>query len=114
MSNKYNLGEVGGITKTELYNGNISSVGTYDLSDSVDNYKLIVIEHYLVNSGSVPYYRSETIAVSHKNINEQHIVCHGNDTVSSYVNFYFSSDGKQIIATTTGGNYHISKIYGIN
>ena len=110
---KYNLGAVQtGFTKTVLWNGDITSKGTYTLNDSVNNYKMIIVEHYLL-SGGVRYNQSMPICSIYTGSTDSYIVCHGNGNNSSYSFFYFSTDGLSITVPILTDEY-ISKIYGIN
>lgn len=43
MGDIYNLGEIDGIIVTELFNGNANAVDDYSLSDSILNYKYILL-----------------------------------------------------------------------
>lgn len=44
MADKYNLGAVQqGVSITKLWEGKADSVGEYQLSDSIKNYKLIIV-----------------------------------------------------------------------
>ena len=60
---KYNLGVIqSGFSKTVLYDGGrITSAGTYALSDSVYNYKLIIVEHVRGNDSDNIYRQTNVI-----------------------------------------------------
>ena len=110
---KYHLGTVGGINVTELYNGGrITSAGTYALSDSVYNYKLIIVEHVL-GSESDNAYRQSNVIIGIYNNNKAYMVCHGNSDVTFHTIFHFSVDGNNVIIEDVK-NEHITKIVGIN
>ena len=109
---KYNLGVIQtGISKTVLYDGNpITSAGTYALSDSVHNYKLIIVEHGYGGSNNTS--KQSNIIVGIYNDNRAYLVCHGNDN-GSCLTFHFSNDGNNIVVDEARGEY-ITKIVGIN
>ena len=109
---KYNLGTVQqGISKTVLYDGNISSAGTYALSDSVYNYKLIIVEH-CYGDGRKLYKQSNVIVGIYNDI-YSYMICHGNESYSNSSVFHFSNDGNNIVVDFDNGE-HITKIIGIN
>lgn len=112
MADVYTLGNVGGISKTLLWDGDIASIGNYTLNDSVNNYKMIVVEHYLLYQG-VKYFQSLIIASIYTDPNNIYVVCHGNSSNDSSLDFYFSTDGMTLIVKESFGEI-ISKIYGIN
>ena len=110
---KYNLGVIQtGISKTVLYDGNITSSGTFALSDSVYNYKLIIVEH-VYGGETNNMYRQSNVIIDIYNDNKAYMVCHGNSTGTYHTMFHFSVDGNNVI--TDDVNYeHITKIVGIN
>lgn len=112
MADVYTLGTVGGITKTLLWDGDITSTGNYTLNDSANNYKMLVVEHYLLYQG-VRYLQSLTIASIYTDPNNIYMVCHGNSNDGSSETFYFSTDGMTLIVKEALGET-ITKIYGIN
>ena len=111
---KYNLGVIqSGFSKTVLYDsGRITSTGTYALSDSVYNYKLIIVEH-VYGSESDNMYRQSNVIIDIYNDNKAYIVCHGNANDTSSTMFHFSVDGNNVITDQVSGEY-ITKIVGIN
>ena len=111
---KYNLGVIqSGFSKTVLYNGNpITSAGTYALSDSVYNYKLIIVEHGL-EDGSTMTMKQTNVIIDIYNDTESYIVCHGNSSSNRYSKYHFSSDGNNIVIDSASGE-GITKIIGIN
>ena len=111
---KYNLGVIqSGFSKTVLYDGgNITSAGTYALSDSVYNYKLIIVEH-CYGGESNNLFRQSNVIINICNYSRAYIVCHGNGSESSYSTFHFSVDGNNVITDQVSGE-HITKIVGIN
>ena len=110
---KYNLGVIqSGFSKTVLYDGNpISSTGTYALSDSVYNYKLIIVEHGLADYNNI--FRQSNVITDIYNDNRVYMACHGNSANNCYVGFHFSNDGNNIIIDENSGE-NITKIVGIN
>ena len=110
---KYNLGIIQtGISKTVLYDGGrITSTGTYALSDSVYNYKLIIVEHYCIKNNNT--YKQLNVIVDIYNDLNSHMICYGYGSSSEYSSFHFSSDGNNIIVDDNSGEY-ITKIIGIN
>ena len=112
MADVYTLGNVGGINKTLLWNGDITSMGTYTLNDSVNNYKMLVVEHYLLYQG-IKFFQSLIITSIYTDPNNIYIVAHGIGNDSSHATFYFSTDSLNIVCNNVNGEY-ISKIYGIS
>ena len=110
---KYNLGVIQtGISKTVLYNGvRITSAGTYALSDSVYNYKLIIVEHYRAKDNKI--YKQLNVIVDIYNDLNSYIICYGYGSSNEYTSFHFSNDGNNIITDEAHGEY-ITKIVGIN
>ena len=111
---KYNLGVIqSGFSKTVLYDGGrITSTGTYALSDSVYNYKLIIVEH-VYGSESDNLCRQTNVIIGIYNDNKAYMVCHGNSSSARITAFHFSVDGNNIITDEVFGEY-ITKIVGIN
>ena len=111
---KYNLGVIqSGFSKTVLYDGGrITSTGTYALSDSVYNYKLIIVEH-VYGGESDNMYRQSNVIIGICNNSRAYIVCHGNNGSSNHSTFHFSVDGNNVIVDTYNGEC-ITKIVGIN
>ena len=111
---KYNLGVIQqGITKTVLYDGNvINSTGTYALSDSVYNYKLIIVEHGCAKEAHNRYKQLNVIVDIYNDLNS-YIICYGFGSNNEYTSFHFSNDGNNIITDEAHGEY-ITKIVGIN
>ena len=111
---KYNLGVIQtGISKTVLYDGGrITSKGTYALSDSVYNYKLIIVKHVYGEMNDDIYVQTNVI-IDIYNYNKAYMVCHGNSSSNRYTAFHFSVDGNNIITDEVSGEY-ITKIVGIN
>ena len=111
---KYNLGVIqSGFSKTVLYDGNpITSTGTYALSDSVYNYKLIIVEH-VYGGESNNICRQTNVIIDIYNYNNAYLVCHGNASNPSNSSFHFSVDGNNIITDGVNSEY-ITKIVGIN
>ena len=108
---KYNLGVIqSGFSKIVLYDNPITSAGTFALSDSVYNYKLIIVEHG-IEDGS--YMKQTNVIIDIYNNTEAYIVCHGNSSGNRYSKFHFSSDGNNIVVDANGGE-NIIKIVGIN
>ena len=114
MADKYNLGVVHqGISKTVLYDGgNITSAGTYALSDCVYNYTLIIVEHVYAGDGSDKY-RQSNVIINICNNDRAYMVCHGNSSGINHTWFHFSVDGNNVITDEVSGE-HITKIVGIN
>ena len=110
---KYNLGVIqSGISKTVLYDNLITSAGTYALSDSVYNYKLIIVEHaYGGVSDNINIQSNVIIGIY--NYNNAYMVCHGNEYSAYHSTFHFSVDGNNIIIDEFYGEC-ITKIVGIN
>ena len=109
---KYNLGVIqSGISKTVLCDQVLTSTGTYALSDSVYNYKLIIVEHGHKSTDN-PYKQSNVIAGIY-NDELSYLVCHGQGSDSAYSAFHFSNDGNNIVVDYNNGEY-ITKIVGIN
>ena len=110
---RYNLGVIqSGFSKTVLYDGgNITSAGTYALSDSVYNYKLIIVEHGYGGSNNTS--KQSNIIVGIYNDNNAYSVCHGNGDLNCYSSFHFSNDGNNIVVDADSGE-NITKIVGIN
>ena len=111
---KYNLGVIQqGFAKTVLYDGGrITSTGTYALSDSVYNYKLIIVEHVYGETSDNIYIQTNVI-IDIYNYNKAYIVCHGNSSSARITEFHFSVDGNNVIIDEVFGEY-ITKIVGIN
>ena len=111
---KYNLGVIqSGFSKTVLYDGGrITSTGTYALSDSVYNYKLIIVEHVLGDDSNNICRQTNVIIDIYNNINA-YLVCHGNASNPSNSSFHFSVDGNNVIIDGFNGE-PITKIVGIN
>ena len=111
---RYNLGVIqSGFSKTVLYDGGrITSTGTYALSDSVYNYKLIIVEH-VYGETSDNIYRQSNVIIDIYNDNKAYMVCHGNSSSARITAFHFSVDGNNIITDEILGEY-ITKIVGIN
>ena len=111
---KYNLGVIqSGFSKTVLYDGGrITSTGTYALSDSVYNYKLIIVEHVYGETSDNIYIQTNVI-IDIYNYNNAYMVCHGNSASARITAFHFSVDGNNIITDEILGEY-ITKIVGIN
>ena len=111
---RYNLGVIqSGFSKTVLYDGGrITSLGTYALSDSVYNYKLIIVEH-VYGDESDNMYRQSNVIIDIYNDNKAYLVCHGNTSASNHSTFHFSVDGNNVIVDTYNGEC-ITKIVGIN
>ena len=110
---KYNLGVIqSGFSKTVLYDNPITSAGTYALSDSVYNYKLIIVEH-VYGGESDNKYRQSNVIIGIYNNNRAYMVCHGNSNNGSFATFHFSVDGNNVITDEVEGE-HITKILGIN
>ena len=111
---KYNLGVIqSGFSKTVLYDGGrITSTGTYALSDSVYNYKLIIVEHGLEDGSTMTMKQTNVIIDIYNNINA-YLVCHGNNGSSNHSTFHFSVDGNNVIIDGFNGE-PITKIVGIN
>lgn len=111
---KYNLGVIqSGFSKTVLYDGDpiTTSTGTYALSDSVYNYKLIIVEHGL---GSLNNTRKQSnVIVGIYNEPFSYSVSHGNSGLNCCSGFHFSNDGNNIIIDENSGE-NILKIVGIN
>ena len=109
---KYNLGVIqSGFSKTVLYDNTINSVGTYALSDSVHNYKLIIVEHGCVRDNN--NCKQSNVIVGIYNDNKAYIVCHGNGGDVNHTVFHFSVDGNNVIIDEVNGE-NITKIVGIN
>ena len=110
---RYNLGVIQqGISKTVLYDGaTITSTGTYALSDSVYNYKLIIVEHAYGGESGNPY-RQSNVIINIYNYSRAYMVCHGNGN-GIYATFHFTNDGNNIIVDVCNGEA-ITKIVGIN
>ena len=112
MADKYNLGTIQqGISKAVLYDGSITSTGTYALNDSVYNYKLIIVEH-CYGDGSNKYKLSNVIVDIHNSISS-YLICHGNGSYDNSATFHFSNDGNNIVIDAYVGE-NITKIVGIN
>ena len=113
MADKYNLGVIQqGISKTVLYDGNpITSTGTFALSDSVYNYKLIIVEHGFARNANL--YKQSNVITNIYNDNMSYLVCLGNGDNNCYSTFYFSNDGNNIVVDFYNGE-NITKIVGIN
>ena len=114
MADKYNLGVIqSGFSKTVLYDGGrITSAGTYALSDSVYNYKLIIVEH-VFGDESDNMYRQSNVIINIYNNSGAYLVCHGNVNSSYHSTFHFSVDGNNVITDNVNYEY-ITKIVGIN
>ena len=110
---KYNLGAIQqGFAKTVLYDGGrITSTGTYALSDSVYNYKLIIVEHYRAKDNKI--YKQLNVIVGIYNYTESYMICHGNSSINCYLAFHFSNDGNNIVVDVYNDE-NIIKIVGIN
>ena len=112
MAKKYNLGNVGGISKTILYDTDITSAGSYPLNSSVDNFKMIIVEAYYAHEDGKKYHQGTAICTPLKYA-KAHMVTHGDSSMSCCSMFHFSKDGGSIIADYVYGEI-ITKIYGIN
>lgn len=112
MADKYNLGVIQqGISKTVLYDNIITSTGTYALSDSVYNYKLIIVEHGFAKNANL--YKQSNVITNIYNDNMSYLVCLGNGDDNVYSVFHFSKDGNNIVVDFYNGE-NITKIVGIN
>ena len=111
---RYNLGVIqSGFSKTVLYDGGrITSTGTYALSDSVYNYKLIIVEH-AYGEKIDDICRQSNVIINIYNNSKAYIVCHGNASNINHTMFHFSVDGNNIITDEVTVEY-ITKIVGIN
>ena len=77
--------------KTVLYEGKINATGTYTLTDDVNNYDLIVINH----GGEGLSIQSLTITTTELKKNNQNYIftcVHGNSDANFYMNGYFVDD----------------------
>ena len=109
---KYNLGVIQqGFSKTVLYDNIITSTGTYALSDSVYNYKLIIVEHGCARDNNM--YKQSFIIVGIYNDPNSYMACNGYGTNIDYASFHFSNDGNNIVVDAYEGE-NITKIVGIN
>ena len=110
---RYNLGVIqSGFSKTVLYDGDaITSAGTYALSDSVYNYKLIIVEHGYGGNNNTK--KQSSVIVGIYNDPNSYMACNGYGTNTDYASFHFSSDGNNIVVDVYGGET-ITKIIGIN
>ena len=112
MADKYNLGVIqSGFSKTVLYGNTITSTGTYALSDSAYNYKLIIVEHGYGGSNNTK--KQSNVIVGIYNDISAYSVCHGNGDLNCYSAFHFSNDGNNIVVDENNGE-NITKIVGIN
>ena len=111
---KYNLGVIqSGFLKTVLYDGaTITSEGTYALSDSVYNYKLIIVEHGCARE-AYNRYKQSCIIVGIYNDPNSYMLCYGYGSSNDYIYFHFSSDCNNIVVDDYTGE-NIIKIVGIN
>ena len=109
---KYNLGVIQqGISKTVLYDNIINSTGTFALSDSVYNYKLIIVEHgYGAGNNNS---KQTNVIIDIYNDDRAYSVCHGNGNINCYTAFHFSNDGNNIVVDANDGE-NITCIVGIN
>ena len=121
---KYNLGEVGGITVTELWSGTTgsntgSTSGTITFEKDLSNYKLLVLD-FTVGFNNSKRYFSQIVSV-------QHVIDFVNNNSTSVKSFGFcwgysgSSDFFNILNTSTLKSWDYStsnsqcvRILGIN
>ena len=117
MAKKYNLGNVGGISKTNLLNSEISSTGIYDLNDSVKNYSfiLVTVRSYVESNSN-----NTTMLIDTDDITT---TAEQNDWITivalnRYIGFNFTNGYEKITVNDVGNaadsSVAITKIIGIN
>jgi hypothetical protein len=94
-----------------LFNGVASVVGDYTLSDTIDNYSLIIIAHGYGNTGiQSAIYTVDTLKFYY-NKGALCNVVHGNSSVSYYSTFIIHQSTLTVSAISTEVIYQIYGIY---
>lgn len=95
-----------GFKETVLYDNVINAIGSYTLTDNINNYDdIFVVHEYQENEKQRQCFIMPVSALC-----DMQMVCHGNSSLSAYANFNFTGD--KINVTIVVNSYRIVKIIG--
>lgn len=98
-------GETTGCKEAVLYDGLINTVGTFNLTDDINNYDDIYILHE-TSTGEC----RQCLCMPVKGLGTSNLVCHGDSTVSTFA--IFSIDKTELAISAVRDSYRIVKIIG--